>query len=454
VFACDGHDYAEIRQCAATTPIGAEGATDAGPVPHAHRQGQPRTRRARRRSHGAPLGVDEVRARRRRPSAFPTRRSTCPTRSGRLFTAAADRNRRIRTAWNDAMQAWRDEFHERYDAWNAFASREVPDDLFAQLLEAVDGGAAKGATRALASSVLQKAYELVPSLVGGSADLNGSTKTDCKTSGLVGPRERKARNIAFGVREHAMGAILNGLALHGGYLPLGSTFLVFSDYCRPAIRLAALMQLPVTFVFTHDSVMVGEDGPTHEPIEHTSALRLIPNLHVWRPADGIECAAAWASAIERRDGPSTLVLTRQDIEIPQRDDGVTPEDARRGGYVLHDPEGAVATVIATGSETGAVRLAADELAKAGKPIRVVSMPCVEVFLAQDEDWRARVLPNDLPTYAVELGSTPMWARFTGTDPSHVIGLDRFGESAPWKVLRDHFGFTPARLAETLRERLG
>ena len=449
VLSCDGHDFDSIRAALAeasrveNAPVLIRCRTKIG-------KGSP-NKEDSSSAHGAPLGTDEIAAT-KKALGLPAEDFHVPDEVYALFTQVADSNRRARNAWNDSIHAWRQERFERAERWQAFCDRKVPENLFAQLLESVDKNKPM-ATRALSGTMLQAAYPLIPSLVGGSADLVGSTKTDYIDNGHISPSDRKARNIAFGIREHAMAAILNGLALHGTYLPLGSTFLVFSDYCRPSVRLAALMQLPVSFVFTHDSVMVGEDGPTHQPIEQAAALRLIPGLHVWRPADAVETAAAWTAALQRRDGPAALLLTRQTTDIPTRDSDVAEDDALRGGYVVHEPEGAVATIIGTGSEAGLARLAADVLATRGKPMRVVSIPCIEAFVAQPDDWQSKVLPSGHPTFAVELGRPEPFVRFTGR-VDHVIGLDHFGESGPHNKLRDHFGFTPEKVADRIANLLG
>jgi transketolase len=255
------------------------------------------------------------------------------------------------------------------------------------------------------------------------------------------------RNFHFGIREHGMGAILNGLALAGGFIPYGASFLIFSDYARPAIRLAALMRRQVIWVFTHDSVFLGEDGPTHEPIEHLTALRAIPNLLVIRPADGLETAAAWALALERRDGPTLLSLTRQTLPVIARPAGFEARDLARGGYALADPgtRGAV-TLIATGSEVGLALEAAKLLGARGIQARVVSMPAPQRFLEQDAAWRDRVLPPGGRRVSIEAGATAYWWRFTG-ETDLRIGIDRFGESAPLAALQQHFGFTPEAVAD-------
>ena len=294
------------------------------------------------------------------------------------------------------------------------------------------------ATRKASQNTIQALASVLPEFLGGSADLTGSNLTNWKES--IAVRHDKAGNhINYGVREFGMSAIMNGVALHGGYLPFGATFLTFSDYSRNALRMAALMKVRVLFVFTHDSIGLGEDGPTHQSVEHVSSLRLIPNLDNWRPCDSVESAVAWKEAIQRRSGPSTLIFSRQNLQFQQR----TPEQVAaiaRGGYVLMDAADARAIIIATGSEVDLAMQAARALAARGVPVRVVSMPSTDVFDRQDAAYRAAVLPKGLPRVAVEAGVTAFWHKYVGLDGA-VVGIDTFGESAPAGVLFKHFGFT-------------
>jgi transketolase len=251
--------------------------------------------------------------------------------------------------------------------------------------------------------------------------------------------------VFYGVREFGMAAMMNGIALHGGFIPYGGTFLVFSDYARNALRLAALMGIRVIYVFTHDSIGLGEDGPTHQPIEHAATLRLMPNMDVWRPGDSVETAIAWRAAIERKNGPSALLLTRQNVPPSRHDDLSAPG---RGGYVLSDAPGARAVVIATGSEVPLALEAQKLLAGEGIPVRVVSMPSTSVFDRQPADYRNTVL-TALPKVAVEAGVSDYWRKYVGLEGA-VVGIDRYGESAPAADLFKHFGFTPARVADAVR----
>jgi transketolase len=324
----------------------------------------------------------------------------------------------------------------------------MPRDLTERLL--ADAPSDDGATRGHSGVILQRAAELVPALTGGSADLAPSNKSVIKGSPAIAAGEYSGRNIHFGVREHAMGALANGMLYYGAFRPYAATFLVFSDYMRPSIRLAALAGLPAIYVFTHDSIFVGEDGPTHEPIEHASALRLIPNLHVFRPADGLETALAWAHALERTDGPTALLLTRQKVPAIDREVEGELGDPTRGGYLVAGEERPDAVVAATGSELHLALAAREALATDGKRLNVVSMPCLEVFYGQDAGYRSRLLPAGVPTATVEAGSTQPWRGLAGPD-GLTLGIDRFGASAPANVLAERFGFTAEAVTARIRE---
>jgi transketolase len=289
-----------------------------------------------------------------------------------------------------------------------------------------------------------------PELLGGSADLTGSNLTDWK-----GHRPLKGtgtgNHVHYGVREFGMAAVMNGVALHGGLRPFGGTFLAFSDYARNGVRMSALMELPVIYVFTHDSIGLGEDGPTHQPVEHASSLRLIPNVDVWRPGDATETAVAWREALRRDDGPSCLLLTRQ--AVPHAGDGRARIDAiARGAYVLRQPGDEQLALLATGSELGLALAAAALLAAEGIAARIVSMPCLEAFERQPESYRRDVIPRHLPRLAIEAGSTGLWWKYVG-EHGDVIGLDRFGESAPAAQLFQHLGLSAQAVAARARRLL-
>jgi transketolase len=293
--------------------------------------------------------------------------------------------------------------------------------------------------------MIQKAAALVPSLVGGSADLAESNLTDIKGAGGVGPGQYAGRNVHYGIREHAMGSIANGMAYDGNHIPFVGTFFVFFDYMKPPVRLAALAGLQTVYVWTHDSIFLGEDGPTHQPIEHLTAARAIPNLHVVRPADGLETALAWTHALTRREGPTALVLSRQKIAKIERPVAFDPERALRGGYVVADPPGAKVTLVATGSELATAQGAAVLLAAQGVAARLVSVPCLTCFERQPEAIRREVIPTGQRVAVVEAGRGIEWWRLAGPE-GLVIGIDRFGASAPEKSLAESYGFTPAKVA--------
>jgi transketolase len=300
------------------------------------------------------------------------------------------------------------------------------------------------ATRKASQNALEVLVPALPELIGGSADLTGSNLTMVKASKPIG-KQGGGNYLFYGVREFGMGAIMNGLALHGGFIPYGGTFLVFSDYMRNSLRMAALMGIRAIYVFTHDSLGLGEDGPTHQPVEHASSLRLIPNLDVWRPRDSVETAATWAAAIQRKSGPTALLLSRQNLPFEKRTDQVMGE-IQKGGYVLADAPGAKAVLIATGSEVQ-LALAAQELLDF--PVRVVSMPSTSVFDRQAENYKVQVLPKGMPRIAIEAGVTDFWRKYVGLEGA-VVGIDRFGESAPAPDLFKHFGFTPENVVNVVR----
>src|SRR6185503_17879456 len=323
-------------------------------------------------AHGEPLGAEELAAAKRALGWPETPPFLIPDDVRALFAARSAETRKEADAWRRAFAEWRTKSPENAARWDGFAGAPVPANALEQLVK--DAPAKEGATRAHGNAVLQKAAALVPCLVGGSADLEPSTKTRIQDSPSIAPGKFDGRNFHFGIREHGMGAILNGLAVSGFFRPYGASFLVFTDYCRPAIRLSAIMKQPVTWVFTHDSVFLGEDGPTHEPIEHLGSLRLIPNLLVVRPADGVETAGAWGLALERRDAPTLMALTRQNLPALTRTAAFESSWLRRGGYVLREGAKDAISLIATGSEVSLAVGAAEVLEKRGVATRVVSMP--------------------------------------------------------------------------------
>jgi transketolase len=439
----DGHDHDQIR--GALSRARAERARPSMIVAGTHIGYGAPTLQDSEKAHGAPLGAAEVKALRAKWN-WPAETFFVPPEVRDLFAARRREVDAAHDAWQRGFEQWRARHPDLAAQLEAHRQKMVPVHLQEELLAAVPKEAE--ATRALSSKILQRAAALVPSLVGGAADLNNSTKTDISGAGSIERQSFGGRNLHFGVREHAMGGILSGLALHEGFLPLGSTFLVFSDYMRPSIRLASLMGLQVFYVFTHDSIFVGEDGPTHEPIEHLAALRAIPNLTVFRPADGVEAAMAWTFALNHRSGPTAFILTRQKVPLIERAPGFDPAVVLQGGYVVNEVERARLTLVATGSEVGLAIAASKLLREQNVLARVVSMPCPELFRAQDDAVRARILPRSIPVVTVEAGVTRDWAWLT--EPAGLaIGMDRYGASAPAPVLAEKFGFTPPQVAERI-----
>jgi transketolase len=337
-------------------------------------------------------------------------------------------------------------------------SGTLPTDFAAMADAFIAAQSAKGesiATRKASQQAIEALAPRLPELIGGSADLTGSVFTNWSGT-VVATATTSGNYVNYGVREFAMSAIANGLALHGGFIPYVGTFLTFSDYSRNALRMAALMKLRSIFVFTHDSIGLGEDGPTHQSVEHAASLRLIPGMDLWRPCDTVESAAAWCHALERAHGPTCLLFTRQNVPFMPRDSKALAAVAR-GGYVLADFGAAAAgkrvVVIATGSEVGLAMGAREVLGRESIDVRVVSMPCTSLFDRQDAGYRASVLPRDVPRVAVEAGVTDGWRKYVGAadDPTAgVVGIDTFGESAPAGALFKHFGFTVDNVVAAIR----
>jgi len=398
-------------------------------------------------AHGAPLGTAEIELTRQAlgwtAPPFEVPETIVQAWSARERGAALQRDWDARfAAYAKEHPALARELLRRHRRDVAFG--DAAQQALAAACESAETKAASIATRKASQDVLNQIGPALPELLGGSADLTGSNLTDWKGNrALVG--SGTGNHVHYGVREFGMAAVMNGVALHGGYRPYGGTFLTFSDYARNGVRMSALMKLPVIYVFTHDSIGLGEDGPTHQPIEHASSLRLVPGVDVWRPADATETAVAWREALRRTDGPSCLLLTRQ--AVPHAGDGQPRLAAiARGAYVLRRPAGERVALLASGSEVGVVLAAAKLLADAGIAARVVSVPCLDVFERQDAAWRRDVIPRHLPRIAVEAGSTGLWWKFVGED-GDVIGLDAYGESAPAGALFELFGITAKRVAE-------
>jgi transketolase len=361
-----------------------------------------------------------------------------------------------REASDQQLEKWRGANSALAARWDDARERKLPGDLVAKLVDGMDGVAA--ATRKHSAAMLERLAELVPYMTGGSADLAGSAAPPIvKNVGIVGPAAGEGedpfagRNIHFGVREHAMGAIANGISLDGTFLPYCGTFMIFSDYMRPAIRLAALMKTKTLFVFTHDSIFVGEDGPTHQPVEQLDSLRVVPGLTVFRPADGVETAMAYAYHLQESTGPVLLSLTRQTVPALERPAGFVPSDVWKGAYIVEEPEEKPNVVlVATGSEVGVAVEAAQELATDGIRARVVSMPCVGLFLDESEADQDAIIPDDgTPIVAIEAGRGETLRRFVGRR-GLVIGMESFGASAPYADLAIHFGFTASNVAAQIK----
>jgi transketolase len=363
---------------------------------------------------------------------------------------ARKRGGALERAWNDKLADYERTHPALAREFRRRVAGELPDSWGAQcrdLLEKIVAKEESIATRKASQNAIEGLARVLPELVGGSADLTGSNLTQWSGSKNVG-REGGGNYLLYGVREFGMSAIMNGLALHGGIIPYGGTFLTFSDYSRNALRMAALMRIRSIFVFTHDSIGLGEDGPTHQSIEHAAALRAIPNMDVWRPCDTVESAVAWVAAIERRDGPSSLLFTRQAVPFQNRD-AHTVAAIRRGGYILADAREPKAVIVATGSEVQLAVGAKQKLADEGIAVRVVSMPCTSVFDRQPPMYRDVVLIPTLPKVAVEAGVSDYWRKYVGLEGA-VVGIDRYGESAPGPELFDYFGFTTDNVVRAVK----
>jgi transketolase len=392
-------------------------------------------------AHGAPLGAEEARRSKERLGWPPEPPFLVPEEARRHMEQARERGRRLHGEWNERLRSYRRAHPEAAAELERAWRGELPEG-WDRDLPAFEAPAAPMATRKASGLALNAAAKRIPTLLGGSADLAPSTNTLIQGEGDFSAGDRLARNLRFGVREHAMGAILNGMALHGGVRPYGATFLIFSDYMRPSIRLAALMGLAVIYVFTHDSIGLGEDGPTHQPVEHLPSLRAIPNLTVIRPADAAETSEAWRAALESRGGPVALVLTRQDLPVLDRRVLAPASGLHRGGYVLAGGEGRPDLIlIASGSEVSLALEVRERLAARGVRARVVSLPSWEIFERQSEEHREQVLPSGVEArLAIEAGSPFGWERWVGTRGG-CVAVRRFGASAPGKVLMEKFGFT-------------
>jgi len=400
--------------------------------------------------HGTPLGVDELIATHKNLDFSEDHRFYIPDEVSELFRRRVDELRESYLDWKKQYERWCKEYPGKAARWKASCEKQIPDSIEKDLIETIRDE--KGATRALSGKVMQKIAERVENFCGGSADLAPSTKTYLKAFASIAPNQFEGRNLHFGIREHAMGSMLNGMALYGGLIPFGATFFVFSDYMRPAIRLAALMKIQVIYVFTHDSLFVGEDGPTHQPVEHLAALRAIPGLTVIRPADNVETALAWSWALRKTDGPTVLCLTRQSVPNLPRSAEMDISLVNRGGYILlkerHDQPHVI--LAATGSEVGIAVEAKDLLQPQGVDARVVSLPCLENFLTQTQEYKKSVIPSKVPVVVVEAGIVQGWHQLTSA-PFLFLGMKSFGESGPWIDLAEEYGFTGQIVASQISD---
>jgi transketolase len=407
------------------------------------------TRAGTAKAHGEPLGAEELAATRRAldwtHAPFEIPGDVAREWDARGIGAA------LQYDWDARFDRYCVEYPEAGAEFMRRLTGELPANFEVLAAKLVDDANAKTesiATRKASQLAIEMLAPAVPEMIGGSADLTHSNLTIWKDAPVVKPGEA-GRYLSYGVREFGMAAVMNGLALHGGFIPFGGTFLTFSDYSRNAIRMAALMKLRVIHVLTHDSIGLGEDGPTHQAIEHTSSLRLIPNLDVWRPCDTVETAIAWKLALERRNGPTALILSRQNLPFVARD-ATQIKAIERGGYVVSNPDGALhRIIIATGSEVGLALSAQKQLAGEGIGVRVVSMPSTSTFDRQSQEYREDVLPTGVPKIAIEAGASALWWKYVRGEGC-VVGIDRFGESAPGPALFEHFGFTPERVADVVR----
>lgn len=442
VLEVDGHSIEQVQQA-----LAAAKRNDSQPTMIIARteiaKGAP-TKAGTAASHGAPLGVDEV-AGLKAALGLPTDQDFyVPEELKNLPELMIQRGQGLEAEWNQLFDQWAKENPQLAADWDAWLDDILPDlsEILTLFTEAKPM-----ATRVASGQVLNAMARIIPNLVGGSADLAPSNNTHLHGEGTISAQDFSGRNFSFGVREHAMAGVLNGLALYGPFRVFGATFLVFSDYMRPSMRLAALMGLPVVYVLTHDSPYVGEDGPTHQPIEHTESLRLIPNLHVFRPADAEETAWSWVEAVKRKKGPSALILTCQNLPLLEKPKGW---DFTRGGYVLRQETEKLDIVLAaSGSEVSLAVQVAEKMEKDGFGIRVVSVPNREVYLNQDQAYRNKVIPQDVPILAMEFGVGTGWY---GISPSRVevYGLDRFGASGSGSAVAKHLGFTVEAVEERIR----
>jgi len=448
VIKIDGHDYYEIGD--ALDEALAETDRPKLIIAHTHIGFGSPNKHDTSECHGAPLGEEEVKATKINLGWEEEVSFYVPEEVRAIFAERRAILEKKYEQWQVNYRQWRTKNPELAQKWDAAQNQILSPVQQEEVIKAIPAEAM--ATRASSGKIMQKIAQLLPSFCGGSADLAPSTSTFLKGLAEIAPDHFEGRNFHFGIREHAMGAILNGLALYGGLIPFGATFLVFSDYMRPTLRMAAMMKLRVIYVFTHDSIFVGEDGPTHQPIEQVAALRIIPNMTVIRPADGLEVAQAWIYAINNQEGPTALILTRQKVPVLNRAADFDPNLINRGGYIISPEQGDKPNLIliATGSEV-AVAIEAQKLLQAeGRLVRVVSMPSIEIFNKQNASYCESVIPaGSIPVVVIEAGRSSGWGDLV-RNPLLKLGIERFGASGPEKILADKFGFTAQKVMERIK----
>ncbi len=447
----DGHNHDEIEQAIKNaqktdTPSLIECKTKIG-------YGSP-NKEGTSDSHGAPLGHDEIKLTKERLGVDPDAVFHIPNEVLEEMRKAVGRGAELEASWKNKLSDYEKVYPVDGVAFKKFVSRTLPKD-WDKILPVFEADAKGMATRKSSGLVINEIAKHIHNLVGGSADLTGSNNTYLDGVEVFTQTNRSGRNLYYGVREHAMAAAMNGMALHGGVIPFGGTFLVFSDYNKPSIRIAALSKIPSIFVFTHDSIGLGEDGPTHQPVEHLAALRATPNVNVFRPADANETAYCWKAAIESADSPSLLVLTRQGLPTLDRSVFGDANGTENGAYILkkESEESIDLIMIATGSEVHIALETATMLEEKGYSIRVVSMPCVELFEKTSGDYRESVLPKSVKNrISIEAGATYGWHKWVGSE-GLTIGIDQFGVSAPYQQAYEYFGITPEKIASKALELL-
>ncbi len=437
VQSCDGHNMAEVAACL-DKALAQRGKPSLICCKSVLGFGSPNKKNTHE-AHGAPLGPDEVKATKKGLGWPEDAQFLVPDDVQAFIAAAVEKKVQECNSWKSRYESWRKAQPDLARQLDSQLAREISPKLKDELLAAFKEPK-KDATRNLSGNAIQVIAKHVPGFVGGSADLDPSTKTYIKGGGDINHGSFEGKNIHFGVREHAMGSLANGLAYTQAWIPYTATFLVFSDYMRPAMRVGAISHLQALYVFTHDSFWVGEDGPTHEPIEHIMSLRLIPNLLVFRPADGLEVAMSYYAALTHKHGPSTLIFSRQNLPALARPAAFSPDDVLKGAYVVKECAQPKLVLAATGSEVSTAVEAAGMLEAEGVPTQVVSIPCAELFKKQPEAYRASLFPVGVRTAVIEAGSTLGWKSILGADVL-AVGIDHYGASAPGELLAEKFGFT-------------